>query len=85
MSNKDLNTASCQTDVRRRCIDCIEKVIGKYNEHFTPNELDDLDFIEIVMETELEFNSRIDDSSKNYKEIETMDEFIDWLISYNVA
>jgi acyl carrier protein len=82
--NSKAKTLSDKDSVRQRCLNAINKIAGETD----TNEkvkcyLDSLDFVEIVMETELEFNCEINED-KGLDNFETINDLIDWLAS-NVA
>jgi len=72
--------------VRQRLLNCIIKILGDIEEtdNVMDEYLDDLDFIEIIMEAELEFDVAIQEQDKRIDDFETVKDLIDWLET-NVA
>lgn len=74
------------TDFTQRCFKCFDAVMGTgidYTKSPEEQGMDELDFIEIVMEAELEFDCTIDDRNlgdlKNFK---SFTEIAEWLASF---
>ncbi len=72
--------------VRQRLLNCIIKIVGDIEEadNVMDEYLDDLDFVEIIMESELEFDVAIQEQDKRIDDFETVKDLIDWLEN-NVA
>ena len=83
------NEALNKTDVMQRCFKCFEQIMGAgidWNSSPEEEGMDGLDFIEIVMEAELEFDCVIEDKDLgDYKNFKSFIEFAEWLVSFNVA
>ena len=89
MPNKNKNTEmpQCvQTDVMQRCIKCFENILMEYEPDGIPTEwMDDLDFIEILMEVEKEFDISIDEGLNRIYDFKTLDDMAKWLLSFKAA
>ncbi len=89
-TSKKTKLSQCvQTDVMQRCFKCFDAIMGAgidYTKSPEEEGMDDLDFIEIVMEAELEFDCVIEDKDlDDYKNFKSFIEIAEWLSSFNVA
>ena len=88
-SNTDPKPQCVQTDVMQRCFKCFDSIMGAgidYSKSPQEEGMDDLDFIEIVMEAELEFDCVIEDKDLgDYRNFKSFIEIAEWLSSFNVA
>ena len=85
MNNSEQKPQSCQTDVRQRCFSVIN-IIAPETEmgENVKGWLDDLDFVEIIMQAELEFDCRIKEGETRIDDFEKVSDLVDWLVN-NVA
>lgn len=67
--------------VRQRLLTCVVRTIGNIEEKDSVFDegLDDLDFIEIIMEAENEFDVTIREEDKRIDDFEKVKDLIDWL------
>lgn len=85
MLNSSTERQFCQTDVRQRCFSVINIIAPEteMNEN-VKGWLDDLDFVEIVMQAELEFDCTINEGETRIDDFEKVSDLVDWL-GNNVA
>jgi len=73
------------TDVRQRCLSVINTIAPTTElDEKVKRWLDDLDFVEIVMEAELQFDCTIKEGETTIDDFEKVSDLVDWLAS-NVA
>lgn len=67
--------------VRQRLLNAIINIVGDIDEkdNVFDERLDDLDFIEIIMEVELHFDVAITEGDKRIDDFEKVKDLIDWL------
>ena len=67
--------------VRQRLLTCVVRTVGDIEEKDSVLEerLDDLDFFEIIMEVESEFDTKITEGDKRMYDFEKVKDLIDWL------
>lgn len=72
-------------DVRQRCLNVINIIAPttELNEQ-VKGWLDDLDFVEIVMEAELQFDCKIEEGETVIDDFDKVSDLVDWL-AFNVA
>ena len=71
--------------VRQRCLSVINTIVPTTElDEQVKGWLDDLDFIEIVMEAELQFDCKIEEGETRIDDFEKVSDLVDWLVS-NVA
>ena len=82
MNNSEQKPQSRQTDVRRRCLSLIKTIAPttKMYEN-VKGWLDDLDFVEIVMQAELQFDCKIEEGEIGIDDFEKVSDLVDWLVS----
>jgi len=80
-NNQEENKALHIGGVRQRLLNCIIRIVGDIEEtdNVMDEYLDDLDFVEIIMESELEFDVAIQEQDKRIGDFETIKDLIDWL------
>lgn len=85
MNNLEQHQQSCQTDVRQRCFSVINIIAPETEmDENVAGWLDDIDFIEIVMQAELEFYCTIKEGETRIDDFEKVSDLVDWLVN-NVA
>ena len=82
---EETTKALSKTNVRQRCLSVINTIkptteLDKQVEGW----LDDLDFVEIVMEAEFQFDCKIEEGETRIDDFDKVSELVDWLVS-NVA
>jgi acyl carrier protein len=83
--NKAENSALNIADVRQRCLSVINTIAPDTEiDEQVKGWLDDLDFVEIVMEAELQFDCTIKEGETRIDDFEKVSDLVDWLAS-NVA
>jgi acyl carrier protein len=67
--------------VRQRLLTCVVRTVGDIEEKDSviDERLDDLDFIEILIEVESEFDVTIREDDKRIDDFEKVKDLIDWL------
>lgn len=67
-------------EVKQLCFKAIKAIVPdtEYNES-TKGWIDDLDFIEIIMEVELEFDCKISEGETTSSDFNNVSDLIDWL------
>jgi acyl carrier protein len=67
--------------VRQRLLTCVVRTVGDVEEkdNIFDERLDDLDFIEIIIEVEDEFDVTIREEDKRIDDFEKVKDLIDWL------
>jgi len=67
--------------VRQRLLDAVINIVGDIEEkdNVFDERLDDLDFVEIIMEVELVFDTTITEGDKRIDDFEKVKDLIDWL------
>lgn len=85
MSTGDYAKALHIADIKQRCLSVINTIAPttELNEQIK-GWLDDLDFVEIVMEAELQFDCKIEEGETTIDDFEKVSDLVDWLVS-NVA
>lgn len=82
---KGWNEALRIHDARQRCLSVINTIAPTTElDEQVKGWLDDLDFVEIVMEVELQFDCMIEDGETRIDDFEKVSDLVDWLAS-NVA
>lgn len=72
-------------DVRQRCLSVINTIVPTTElDEQVKGWLDNLDFVEIVMEAELQFDCTIKEGETRIDDFEKVSDLVDWLVS-NVA
>ena len=88
--NKDNKTLDKQqndndfiADVRQRLLNTIINIVGDIEEKDSVLDegLDDLDFLEIVIEAELQFDCTIKEGQTRIDDFEKVSDLVDWLAS----
>ena len=66
---------------RQRLLTCVVRTVGDIEEKDSviDERLDDLDFVEIIMEVESEFDTTITEGDKRMEDFEKVKDLIDWL------
>ena len=84
--NKNIETEQCNIpSVRQRCLSVVNTIAPTTElDEQVKGWLDDLDFVEIVMEAELQFDCRITEGETRIEDFEKVSDLVDWLSS-NVA
>lgn len=82
MNKLKTKTQSRQTDVRQRCLSLIN-TIAPTTEMYenVKGWLDDLDFVEIVMQAELQFDCKIEEGEIGIDDFEKVSDLVDWLVN----
>ena len=75
------------SDVKQRVFKCVQEILGDdivLTDTVDWHTIDDLDWIEIIMEVEKDFDcsNKIDENSIDYMTFDTMNELTDWLVKY---
>ena len=71
--------------VRQRCLSVINTIAPTTElDEQLKGWLDDLDFVEIIMEAELQFDCKIEEGERGIDDFEKVSDLVDWLAS-NVA
>ena len=86
--NKNTETEQCIIpSVRQRYLKSIMDIVGDIEEKdsILSEGLDDLDFIEIIMQVELDLDIKIIEEQKRITDFETIKDLIDWMHGFNVA
>lgn len=85
MNNSEQKPQSFQTDVRQRCLSVINTIAPTTEmDENVKGWLDDLDFVEIVMQAELQFDCKIEEGETRIDDFEKVSDLVDWLVN-NVA
>jgi len=72
-------------NVRQRCLSVINTIAPTTElDEQVKGWLDDLDFVEIVMETELQFDCKIEEGETRIDDFDKVSDLVEWLAS-NVA
>ena len=83
--NEAKNSALNIANVRQRCLSIIDTIVPDTEiEEQVKGWLDDLDFVEILMEVELQFDCTIEEGETRIDDFEKVSDLVDWLAS-NVA
>ncbi len=70
-------------EIKKRCFDVVNTAVGPIEmEDKVKDLIDDLDFVEIVMEAELEFNCSIDEGEARVDDFHTVSDLVDWLADH---
>jgi acyl carrier protein len=79
------NQPSCLGAVRQRCFSVVNIIAPETEmDENVKGWLDDLDFVEIVMQAELEFDCTINEGETRIDDFEKVSDLVDWLVN-NVA
>lgn len=72
-------------DVRQRCLKVVNDVCTETDiDEQVRGWIDDLDFVEIVMSAELEFDCKIEEGETRVDDFEKVNDLINWMVT-NVA
>ncbi len=72
-------------DVRQRCLSVINTIAPTTElDEQVKGWLDDLDFVEIVMEAEFQFDCKIEEGETRIDDFDKVSDLVDWITS-NVA
>ena len=78
---KEENNQHCKTDIKNRCFSIINIIApGTEMNEKIEGWLDGLDFIEIIMKVEIEFDCTIKECETNIDGFEKISDLVDWLV-----
>jgi acyl carrier protein len=86
--SKKTETEQCTIpSVRQRYLKSIIDIVGDIEEKdsILSERLDELDFIEIIMQVELDLDIKIIEEQKRITDFETIKDLIDWMQGFNVT
>ena len=86
VENKNTDKQCTIPSFRQRLLTCVVRVVGDIEEkdNIFENVIDDLDFIEIIMKVESEFETAITEGGKGIDDFENVKDLIDWL-EHNIS